>query len=284
MPDNFEPGFEFPWFDRLEFESLGIPMFEGYPVAAERCHGESVRDLPETIKKYEGKQELYIHPDDDPVDNHYQKMLTEYREKLETLGPLQILVDQAESKFRPHFDVACAKLFQLLAMGQIRAEAINFERWEILSDDGEYEKAARFECVPPESFSLALDWSKNEILINGVNHVALRVKTQDVLDHSSLLLQSGKPITVERFGAFYKSGNVGRTIRKNKLGRKNVINWQELKDHLAELVLKETIPEGKENCIYELIAYAEKKLRKSPSRTAVQSNMGKELDAIYARN
>ena len=43
MPDNFQPGFEFPWFDRLEFESLGIPMVEGYSEAAEKCFNEHVR-------------------------------------------------------------------------------------------------------------------------------------------------------------------------------------------------------------------------------------------------
>ena len=196
---------------------------------------------------------------------------------------MQALVDQAESKFRPHFDIACAKLFQLLASRKITAQAINFKRWEKLVDADEYEKAARFECVPPEAFSLSLDWTQNEILIDGVKHVALRIKTQDILDHRSLLLQPGSPITVERFGAFYLSSNVGRTIRKNKLGRRNVIDWQVLKVHLSELALTQTVPDGKESCIYELIAYAEKELGKSPSRTAVQRNMGEELDAIYAR-
>ena len=55
MPDNFYPSFEFPWFDPLEFESLGIPMVEGYLEAAEKCVYESVSDLPRLIKEYEKK-------------------------------------------------------------------------------------------------------------------------------------------------------------------------------------------------------------------------------------
>jgi len=44
------------------------------------------------------------------------------------------------------------------------------------------------------------------------------------------------------------------------------------------------LPQGKESCIYELIAYAERVLCKSPSRTAVQRNLRTELDALYAHN
>lgn len=119
MPDNFQPGYVFPWFDRLEFESLGIPMPEGYLEAAERCYEESVSDLPRMIKEYEGKQERYVEHEDGTVSNFYQEFLLEHRKKLETLGPLQILVDQAEIKFRPYFGVAFAKLFQLLALAEI---------------------------------------------------------------------------------------------------------------------------------------------------------------------
>jgi len=283
MPDNFYPSFEFPWFDPLEFESLGIPMVEGYLEAAEKCVYESVSDLPRLIKEYEKKDKVYIDQENGIDSKFWKKIAADYRQKLLELGPLQALVDQTESKFRPHFDIACAKLFQLLASRQITAQAINYTRWEKLADADEYEKAARFDCVPGEAFSLSFDWTQNEILIDDVKHVALRIKTQDILDHRSLLLQSGNPITVERFGAFYLSSNVGRTIRKNKLGRRNVIDWQVLKDHLTELTLTQTFPDGKENCIYELIAYAEKELGKSPSRTAVQRNMGEELDAIYAQ-
>lgn len=283
MPDNFQPVFEFPCFDRLEFESLGIPMVDGYSEAAEKCFNENVRDLPRLIEEYEKKDDVYADHEDGVDKNFWKEVAADYRQKLEELGPLQALVDQAERKFRTHFDIACAKLFQLLASRQITAQAINYPRWEKLADADEHEKAARFECVPAEAFLLSLDWTQNEILIDGVEHVALRIKTQDILDHRSLLLQSGNPITVERFGAFYLSSNLGRTIRKNKLGRRNVIDWQVLKNHLSELALTRAAPDGKESCIYGLIAYAEKELGKSPSRTAVQRNMGEELDAIYAR-
>ncbi len=258
-------------------------MVEGYSEAAEKCFYESARFLPSWIKEYEEKDEVYIKQEDGTEQNIWGEMVADYRQQLKEFEPLLALVDQAESKFSPHFDIACAKLFQLLALRKITAQAINFKRWEELADVDEYEKAARFECVPPEAFSLSLNWAQNEILIDGDKHVALRIKTQDILDYCPLLMQQGSPITIERFGAFYLSSKLGRTSRKSKLGRRNVIDWQVIKDHLSELVLTQATPDGKESCIYELIAYAEKKLGKSPSRTAVQRNMGEALDAIYAR-
>jgi len=45
MPDNFQPSFEYPWFDRLEFESLGIQVNDDYFFAAEKCCYKFVHEL-----------------------------------------------------------------------------------------------------------------------------------------------------------------------------------------------------------------------------------------------
>jgi len=104
------------------------------------------------------------------------------------------------------------------------------------------------------------------------------------LNNRSLLLQSGNPLTVERFGAFYQSKHVGRSSYQAKRGRRSEIDWERLKGRLSEMLTEGSVPDGKESCIYEIIVFAEKELGKTPSRTAVQRNLSAELDAIYARN
>lgn len=283
MPDNFQPSFDYPWFDRLEFESLGISAPDGYFEAAEKCVGEGVRELPADISQYEEQAEIFFKKEDGSTVEIYREMAADARRKLTELAPMQRLVDQTEASFRPYFEIACAKLFPLLAVGELTSQAVDFERWDRLSEEGDYEDAGRFDDVPPSAFSLNMDWQSNEISISGRRNVALRLNTQDILDRKAILLQSGKSISVERFGAFYFSSNTGQTNRKKKRGRQSVVDWSILKMHLVELTKAGSHPDSKENCIYEIIAFAEQTLGKSPSRTAVQRNMGAELSALYAR-
>ena len=282
MPDNFQPSMEYPWFDRLEFQSLGVPIVEEYFEAAERCAFESVDSLPQKIAENEAKEAVFVEDEDGSEFNLWEKIINDDRKKLAELEPLQALVDEVESAFSRYQEIACAKLFQLLAGGQILSEAIDDKRWELLSDNAEYQEAATFEGISPGAFSLSQDWMSNELYIEGKKYVALRVKTQELLDHRATLFQSGERISVERFGAFYVSGNAARTNRKAPRGRRWVVDWFAMKSHLSELALRGELPEGKENCIYELIAFAEGALGKSPSRTAVQRNMAAELNAHYA--
>ena len=284
MPENFEPHFDYPWFDRLEFESLGIPVTEEYFEAAEKCYLEFVHDLPKRIKEYESNKETYIEPEDGKRIYLYAERASEARAKLLELGPLQSLVDEVEARFKPHYDVACAKIFQLLALEKIRCQSLNIDRWERLYDDGERREAAIFEDVPATAFSLGMDWSKNELLLAGERHGAMRVSTQEILDHRSILLQSGKPISVEQFGTFYTSSNIARTNRRSKIGRRSVVDWGLLETRLEEMARAGALPDGKESCIYELIVFAESELGKGPSRTAVQRNLRSQLDAHYAQN
>jgi hypothetical protein len=284
MPDNFQPSMEYPWFDLLEFESLGVPVEEEYFAAAEKCAFEYVHSLPKQIVDYEMREPTLIESDDGTTFNLWKKVASDARVKLGELGPLQEFVDLVEAGFRPHRDIACAKLFQLLVKGDIQSQAIDNDRWDQLVDDGDYEAAARFEDVPPDAYSLDFDWMGNEVSVAGRKYVALRVKTADLLKHRSFLLQTGKSITVERFGAYYVSGNTGRSSHRAKRGRRTVVEWPLMKTHLRQLAKSNELPVGKESCIYALIAFAEKELGKSPSRTSVQRNMGEDLNAIYAQN
>jgi hypothetical protein len=282
--ENFEPPYDYPWFDRLEFELLSIPVTEDYFEAAEKCYDEDVHHLPSHIAEYEAKGEIVVEQDQGSKQSRYKEYATKLRQELAELGPLQALVDKVEADFEPHRQIACAKLFQLLAAGLVESQAIDLERWESLSDEGEDEKAIRFDNVPPKAYSLAHKWMENEIVFDEREHVALRVKTQDILDHSSTLLQSGRAVSVNRIGVFYVSSSAGRTNRQTRRGRRSAVDWSQLKAHLLEMAQCGELPDSKENCIYELIAFAERELDKAPSRTSVQRKMGAELDAHYAQN
>jgi hypothetical protein len=284
MPDNFQPSFEYPWFDPLEFESLGVPVDEEYFKAAEKCAYEFVDSLADKIAEYEAKEPSYVEEKDGSFFNIWSRMAEGDRATLKELGPLQELVESVEARFVPHQEVACAKLFQLLAVGKIPSQAIDYDRWEQLADDNKYEAGARFEDIPSDAYSLSFDWMGNEISIGGRRHVALRVRTADILKHREFLLQSGKSISVARFGAFYISGNASRSNLQTRRGRRTVVDWALIKSHLRQMALSNQLPDGKENCIYELIAFAEKELGKSPSRTSVQRNMAEELNAHYAQS
>ncbi len=284
MPDNFQPHTEYPWFDRLEFDSLGLPINEAYFDAAERCYYECVAELPNRILEYQAKDVLIIENEDGTAFDFYEQQIAETQTKLAELGPLQEIVEEVEAQFEPHYDIACAKLFQLLALGQITCQSLDMERWERLVDEGEYEEAARFDDVPQQAFSLAMDWANNELQINGSQHVCLRVRTLDILNNRSNLFQSGTPLSVERFGTFYTSSNAASTNKRVKAGRRSVVDWGLLEAQLQAMTESGALPEGKENCIYELIVFAENTLGKGPSRTAVQRNLRRQLDAIYAQN
>lgn len=52
MSDNFEPSYVNPWFERSEFEDLGIPIVEEYFAAAQKCFDEDLRHLPERILEF----------------------------------------------------------------------------------------------------------------------------------------------------------------------------------------------------------------------------------------
>jgi hypothetical protein len=212
----------YPWFDRLEFELLGIPVTEDYFKAAEKCHFEDFGFVPSDITEAE-------------------------------LGPLRALVDRVEADFEPYREIACAKLFQLLVEGTVESQAVDLERWRNLANEVEDEKAIRFDNVPPRAYSLAHKWMDDEIVFDEREHVALRVKTQDILDHSSIFLQSGRAVSVNRIGVFYVSSSAGRTNRQTRRGRRSAVDWSQLKAHLLEMAQCGDLPDSKENCIYELI-------------------------------
>ena len=82
MPDNFEPSSAYAWFDRFEFESLGIPVDENYFPAAERCAGEYVWDLPRLISDYESKEPAIVEGDDGSTFNIWKHLAVEKNIKL----------------------------------------------------------------------------------------------------------------------------------------------------------------------------------------------------------
>lgn len=192
-------------------------------------------------------------------------------------------MDEVEEQFRSPYEVAWAKLFQLLARGEIECTAIDLKRWESLADDGKYEEAARFEQIAPSSFALNFDWTKNRFEVRGRKFAALRVRTDEILKHRNFLLPKGKATTLERFGAYFATKGVDKPLPRQRRGRPHEVNWDELKSHLSKIIQGTSIPVTKESCIYELIAYAEKQFGKSPSRSSVQRNLNAELSLIYAQ-
>jgi hypothetical protein len=283
MPDNFEPDFEMPWFVRSEFEDLGIPIDEAYFNAAQECCGEYVHDLPNRILEYEGKEPNIIENEDGTSYDIWKWQTEELRARLMKLGPLQALVDQVETRFRIHYEIAWAKLFQLLARGEIEMTAIDYARWERLVEEDRYKEAAEFTRVLPSSLSLSFDWSQNEIETGDSRFVALRVRTNDILEYRDFLLPKGKAITLERFGAYFVTKSIDKPLPRRRRGRPEGVSWDELRIYLALLVQRGLVPVTKESCIYELISHAEREFGKSPSRSSVQRNLSEELDLIYAQ-
>jgi hypothetical protein len=145
MPDNFEPTIVYPWFDRGEFDYLDIPIVEDYFSAAQKCYGESVHDLPARIAEYESKEDLVYVGEDGKARSLYQGLADDYRLKLKELLPLQRIVDSTESHFWRFYEIAWAKLFQLLATGDIECSGIDLERWERLLNDDKREEAGQFQ-------------------------------------------------------------------------------------------------------------------------------------------
>lgn len=283
MPDNFEPSYVYPWFERAEFEDLGIPIVEEYFEAAQKCFAEDVQHLPERILEYENKETAIIEREDGTTFDLWQSQIDAYRKTLAELGHLQALVDQVEEQFRSPYEVAWAKMFQLLARGEIECTAIDLERWESLADEGMYEEAAKFEKINPSSFALNFDWSQNRFEVKDRKFVALRVRTDEILKYRNFLLPKGKAMTLERFGAFFITKGADKPVPRQRRGRPHELNWDEIKNHLSNIIQENSIPVTKESCIYELIAYAEKKFGKSPSRSSVQRNLSAELSLIYAQ-
>ena len=156
MPDNFEPKFEYAWFDQREFESLGIQVTEEYFFAAEICHSECISDLPNQIAEYEARNQAMIKFEDGTQIDIFTQMAADARAKLEKFGPQKNIVDEAEAQFKPYLEVACAKLFQLLIKQEITCQAVDYDRWNRLADKDEYEKAAQFDNVPIRAFTCLL--------------------------------------------------------------------------------------------------------------------------------
>ena len=74
MPDNFQPTMEYPWFDALEFESLGVPVEKEYFAAAEKCAFEYVDDLPKRIADYEAREPSIVENDDSSTFDIWKKL------------------------------------------------------------------------------------------------------------------------------------------------------------------------------------------------------------------
>ena len=281
MPDNFEPTLVYPWFDRGEFDYLGIPIVEDYFSAAQKCYGEFVHDLPSRIAEYESKEDSVQVGKDGTARNLYQGLADDYRQKLKELLPLQEIVDRTESHFWRFYEIAWAKLFQLLAAGDIECSGIDLERWDRLLDDEKYEEAGHFQQLAPSLIPINFNWKQNQIDATDWKWASLRIKTADIIKHRASLLRLGQVAGVERLGAGFVLKHSESAPARRRRGRPQEVNWEELKQHLGRLMENGALPQTKESCIYSLIAFSEKALGKSPSRSSVQRNLDHELRLIY---
>jgi hypothetical protein len=281
MPDNFEPNFVYPWFDRGEFDYLGIQIVEDYFFAAQKCYGEFVHDLPSRIAEFESKEDLLYEDEDGKTRNVHQGLAGDYRQRLEELLPLQEIVDRTESSFWRFYEIAWAKLFQLLAAGEIECSGVDLERWERLCEDDKYEEAGQFQKLDPALIPLVFNWRQNRLEAGDLKWASLRIKTADVIKHRASLLRLGQVASVERLGAGFVLKHSESAPARRRRGRPQEVDWGELKLHLGGLIENGTLPQTKESCIYSLIAFSEKSLGKSPSRSSVQRNLDHELRLIY---
>ena len=284
MPDNFEPTFFAPWFEENEFVDLGIPQPEGYAEAAERCFNEGFDYLRDTIKLQEAMQlKAQAESHDAETLKEYAENISKKRKIFEELKPLDAMVRNAEAQFDSFYELAWAKMFQLILQNDIQVQGINFENWERFADEDQHEKAAEFVEIDPKDFRIGLDWRQNEIIAEGIKYVALRVSTKQILENRASLLSKGKKFSVERMGAFFQIHNGSPSQPRKQRGRSFIVDWLQVSDFLDKLQKEGRVPNNKESCIYEIIAFIETEFHRQASRTSVQRNLGKKMDAIFAQ-
>jgi hypothetical protein len=279
MPDNFEPVEYYPWYDRREFQSLGIPIREDYFQAAEICTTEGVFDLPDRIRQYQERGPLLIENDDGEPFDLTEKMISDMSESVARYGKEREIVQEVEAEFGRFLDLGWALVFQWIQREQINLEGIDLGRWEKLADEGKYQEAARFDVVPPSQVGLSTNWKANELATPAKQFVSLRVQSSilaNLLDDARL---AWSVETVQRFGGFYRLQDPALSPPSRRRSRS--VRWDRIKSHLLRLELEGRCPQNKESCIFELIAFSEAELAVKISRTSVQRHLGKELRRIY---
>jgi hypothetical protein len=282
MPDNFDHNFYYQWFEREEFVSLNVPVREEYFEAAEKCSEVDVHRLAKQISEYEAEPPKFVKDDQGQLFDLWKSLADDNRIQLNELGPLQTLVDEVEKEFAVFEELAWARLFPLVHSGAITLEGLDFGRWEKLSGDGEDEKAGEFSQISNAAFRIGHDWSADKVNIGDVDYIAVRINTDDILKHGASLLNEGKPISARSFGQFHLVNDV-HAVPPSRRGRRSSVDWSAMKDELERMASSGGLPDSKEACIYHLIAFGEKRWRKTVSRTAVQRQLGSHLDEHFPR-
>lgn len=281
MPDNLFSYRSDPYIDRFEFEAFGVPIPSQYYEAINRCFDEDVWGLPARISEYSAKEPMMVDGGNDTEYDFWSKILSDQRALLAELAPMKAIVDGVEDRFRVHYDLAWAKLFQLIVQGDIRCSGVDMKRWERLAENDEHELAARFDDIPPSAFTLNHHWKENKLKIEGTDFAGVRIRTGDIIKRRQVLLPVGKLRNLEQMGSFFALTSEGVSETPSRRGRPRHLNWGLLKEFLGEMMRNKNLPENKESCIYELIIYAERELSKSPSRSSIQRNLKIELNAAY---
>lgn len=284
MPEDFEDQRNLPWFDRAECESLGITIPENYDEIVERCYMNQVDHIEEEIAKFR------FWSKDSNIEGSevgWSSLIDQSLATLRELQPYRNTIDQINTEGARFFDLAWAKLFQLIFESKLGVEAINFQEWDKFayeeSTREEFEKAAVYKPVHSKYFNVGFAWTKNEVLTPEGRLVALRVPTAAILENQDFLLNRGKELKVERFGMHYHSSDISVNQKRSSVGRPFSMDWGVLSEHLGRLVAEGKKPPSKESCIYELIFIAQREFGKNISRTSVQRNLGKMLNSIYAQ-
>lgn len=281
MPDNFDFSSEYYRYELEEFKYLGLDVLPSFFEAADKCFDGCFDFHSDRIDQNKNQKWEQSEPDKGELLDFYEYQLNKAKEAVNLPAPFKKIVDEHEDKFIPFYELAWSNIFQLLHSGEILIEGINYQKWNHLTDEDEYEKAANFVQLDGTKFALGHDWSDDRVTIDGEDFVALRVRTSSFLNSHAMLFRKGVEVSFRARGNYFVSDELSVEAQP-KRGRHRKIDYEVLREHLQHLKHTGRLPQVKENCIYELIVFAEKRFGTNISRTSVQKNLKNDLNEMYA--
>ncbi|NRB20139.1 MAG: hypothetical protein HRU33_22005 [Rhodobacteraceae bacterium] len=288
MPDNFENMMiEFRFFELEDFAAAGIEVPRNYAEAATSILWGVIDDAYLTVKLHD---EYFAGIEWDPKER--EEKLLEYKEakvRIRDSGPLEVLLEETNSLFDVHLEKVWARLFSGIHSGELPIEGLDMERWENLSEEGQYQEAGEFTTVPAGAFRITHKFRQDEVSFKGKRYVSTRVRVSDLLALAGSNFQSGTNVNAREFGhALILETDVlavsNPSLTRPRRGAPYAVDWSNMEARLREMNERGALPTKKDACIQELIDYAGKRLGRRVGRTTVQTRLRAVLTELYARN
>lgn len=278
MPDNFEPSsqYAYEYFDQDEFELCGIDAPTNYFETAESFHFGEISDA---IMSIETTKNPFLADIGSEVRAEMEERAALARKFLErSKGEIREF-HETNAKFKRFIEAAWAKLFEAIQRELVEVEAINFDSWENLANDGEYERAAQFEKLAPEAIKIGHDYTQNTLEFGSKNFVATRVKTDPIEKLFETCISMQKIGTARRIGQTIISAT-GDQRSRPKRGASEAVDWEQVREHIVKLAQADQLPRKKEACIQLAIEFCQRKFARRVGRSTVQSQLKPLLQSL----